>query len=212
MMGLAGKLVRGTHISYVSSASVASADTLTLPTYSAGDTLFMFAYTGSSTTSPTVPSGWTTIQPASNTPSNQAGVIAYRVATGTDPVGTWTGATNLVVMIYRGVKVVLSGTSYTIDYEVSQNFALWMRATSRNGSTSWYIGFVGTTGTTGLDLNQAPTGMVNRTTTVGAANSCAGNDTNYGASKYPGGNPSGYSITLNQIVNSLTYTLEVMSS
>lgn len=87
-------------ITYVGSASAASTS-VSLPTFQAGDVALVVATSASMATPVTVPAGWTTISAASN------GACGWRVLQPNDTsVGTWTNATAVGVIVYRGVSQV----------------------------------------------------------------------------------------------------------
>lgn len=209
MIGLAGKLMgKSSNISFVSAASAAGANTLTLPTYAVGDVFIFYAYNNSSNTIPTIPSGWTSVISDSKNPPNIAGVVARRVATGSDTVGTWTGATDVLVLVYRGARNSNPIGSVNFNTQsISLDDITFLSVSSRLGSTSWFIGLAGTSGTTGFDLATPPTGMTNRTTAVGAANSIVGHDTAKGQARFP---PA--IVFYNQTVFQQEFTIELVSS
>jgi len=209
MMGLAGKLMgKSSNISFVSAASAAGANTLTLPTYAVGDVFVFYAYNNAANTVPTLPTGWTNVISNGNSTSNIAGRVAIRVATGSDAVGNWTNATDVLVLVYRGVRTSDPIGGINFSTQGTSGIALsWISVNSKLGSTSWFIALAGTSGTTGINLATPPTGMVNRTTAIGASNSCVGHDTNSAKSRYPS---SG--VSLNQTVFRQTFTLELVSA
>ena len=111
-------------ITYIGEATgTASA---TLPTHQAGDLIIGFAFRDGSTTLPSVPAGWTSIDTAAaNTCSAR---ITYRVATapGTS-TGNWINATTVIFLVYRGVNITniinidteSTGSGTTVTYNAN---------------------------------------------------------------------------------------------
>lgn len=97
--------------------------TATLPAHQAGDLILVFAYRDGLATAPSLPTGYTNIQaPAGST---NAARIGFRRALGSsETVGTWTNATSVIAMVFRGVDPVTAigvsasttGSSTTISY------------------------------------------------------------------------------------------------
>jgi hypothetical protein len=154
-------ITSSTTISRIGVANSATT-TVTVPAHAVGDLILIFAYETGSATVPTVPAGYTSLGNFSNggSPSSRhAGVLGYKIATATnDTSGTWTGATNLVCMVYRGCAtptsgdvVLNSGSSASIDYPA---------LTVSDHTNSWVAAFVGTASSGGTT---APTGLTNRT-------------------------------------------------
>ena len=89
-------------IAYVGQAS--GVNSATLPAHQAGDLILAFAFNNASATAPTLPTGWTGI-------GVQFGIacygrLSYKVApTNSETTGTWTNATTVIFLIYRGVDV-----------------------------------------------------------------------------------------------------------
>jgi len=104
------KPVWGTCPSYVASGSITyigeanGITSATLPAHQAGDLILAFAFRDLVTTLPTQPPGWTSIDTAAA--NSCAGRLAYKVATSSsESTGTWTDATTVVFLIYRGVNI-----------------------------------------------------------------------------------------------------------
>lgn len=108
-------------ITYVGQASgVTSA---TLPAHQVGDLILAFAFNDASTTALTLPTGWTNI--GNTAGATCAARLAYKVAsTDSETTGTWTAATTVIFLIYRGVDVtnitgletVSSSTTTSVTY------------------------------------------------------------------------------------------------
>lgn len=84
-------------------ASVAEANSISIPTHQAGDVIVIFAFNDGSTTNPSIPSGasWTTITNTLDGSSCSAS-CAWKIATGSGTTsGTWTNATGIAVYVAR---------------------------------------------------------------------------------------------------------------
>jgi surface protein len=89
-------------ITYVGQAT--GVDSATLPAHQAGDLIFAFAFRDGSTVSPTVPTGWTNIGTISGTLCSAR--IGFKVAASSgETTGTWTNATTVIFLVYRGVNI-----------------------------------------------------------------------------------------------------------
>ena len=111
-------------ITYVGQAS--GVDSAALPAHQAGDLILAFAFNNASTTAPTLPSGWTDIGVQSGAACY--GRLSYKVASkNSETTGTWTAATTVIFLIYRGVDVknitglesALGGTATSVTYQAS---------------------------------------------------------------------------------------------
>ncbi len=167
-------------ITFVASSAVQGVNA-TIPAHNVGDLLITFAYRDGNATGPTTPSGWTVISSSGGGNANGS-TLAYRIATGADSSNGWTGASEIVTHVYRGqsaspigVNGVQSSSGTTVTYP-----ALTLGVT--NG-TSWVIGFAGHRNTN-TNLQNPPTGMIQRTTRVDATAEVAGHDTNGGVSSW----------------------------
>lgn len=154
----------------------------TPPAHQAGDVFLAFAYRDGSTTAPTLPSGWTSIQASgANTNSMRA---AFKVAAGaSETVTGFTSATSLVLGVYRGVdqadpiggSAITGGASTTITYP-----AVTM---DRSDGSSWVVGGGGHR-STNVAIQTAPSGMTNVTSVSDATDEAALHDTNAGVSSW----------------------------
>ena len=161
-------------ISFVG-AQGAAGTTVTIPAHQVGDMILIFAYRDGSNTAPTTPTAggtvptWTLISSAGA--STNSANFRYAVATATTTTsGTWTNATEIICLVYRGAKRVgangaTNGASTIISYP-----ALTLQ---RTDGTSWVVGCAGHRSATNVEL--APTGMTNR---VSSGTEAAGHDTN----------------------------------
>ena len=112
------KPVWGTCPSHVASGSITyigdatGTTSATLPAHQAGDLILAFAFRDGSTTLPTQPTGWESIDTAAaNTCSAR---FAYKIAASSgESTGTWTNASTTIFLVYRGVN-----TSGLGDFDV----------------------------------------------------------------------------------------------
>jgi len=91
-------------ITFISEAE-ANADTVSLPTFAAGDIGIVMACRTGSITAPALPAGWTTIRSGSagSGGSGTSGRMGYReLQSGDTAIGTWTNATQVMVIVLRG--------------------------------------------------------------------------------------------------------------
>lgn len=162
-------------VSYISSAT-AEATTLTMPSHQAGDMLIMFAFQDGSTTIPTLPAGWTSIQTRAGT--SCAARLGYKIAaSSSETSGTWTTATVLVCHTYRGTDTA-PGTS-TSFAGVSATLTYSQLIPGITDGTSWVAAFGAHRSTNG-NMGTAPAGMVNRSNMAGSSSDAAGHDTDGG--------------------------------
>lgn len=160
-------------ISYVGGAT--GVDTAVAPTTQNRDVVVAFAFRDGSTTPPTVPVGWTTIDAGGNANSCSS-VLVYRIISGLWFTGTFTNATSFCMQVYRGCAATpigvnnrnTAGSSSTVNYAA---------LTLNRPGNSWILGFAGIS-TTNTSLQTAPGGMINRTTVVDLIDEAAGHDTN----------------------------------
>ena len=170
----------------------------TLPAHQADDVIIAFAFRDGSTTRPTLPADWTPIRDDPGTTCSAR--LAYRIAVdGTTTSGTWTNATSVIFVVYRGAfstpignASFSSGSSTTVTYNALTT-----------GQNSWAIGFAGHRS---ANVNLiAPDGMTNRAYVADATDEAAAHDTNSNINAWTskdtsvGGTASGW----------ITYTLEV---
>lgn len=102
---------------FISSTS-ASATTFTMPTYAVGDMILVFAFNATTTPpsnpdgNPGTPNAWTTYYSATGT-NSQSVLVAGRIAHQTGLTSaTWTGATRILVSVWRNVVRPVPGTTF----------------------------------------------------------------------------------------------------
>ena len=134
-LSVGNKPVWGTCPLYVADGSITyigeatGTTSATLPPHQSGDLILAFAFRDGSTTLPTQPSGWSFLD---GTGANScAGRVSYKVATSdSETTGTWTNATTVIFLIYRGVNLGnplslsnrSTGSSTTVNYNTN---AFW---------------------------------------------------------------------------------------
>lgn len=181
-------------------AVTAAGTSLTPTTGLVGDIMIGWAFRSTAATIPTVPSGWETI--GSGSGNTCAGVLAYRYCTGTgDASGTWTGATQLIITKYRGVKGI--GGLGTPSNASSTSISYPGLTAIQTAGNSWIVGAAGHR--TASNVSTAPTGMTN-VTSVGSGAQSAFHDTNAGVSSW-----SVQSVTVNANSGHESVTCELLA-
>lgn len=170
-------------ISYVGGA--AGTTSATLPSFNSGDVAIVFAFRDGSVTNPTVPAGWTTITNTADGTTCSASIGWRRLVNGDTTTGTWTNATRVVVVVYRGCEPFITpvgggangaGTTNTVTYS-----AVTM---TRGDGTSWVVGLVGHRSVDTTIDSAAISGMTARTSGVDANAEAAAWDTNGGVASW----------------------------
>jgi hypothetical protein len=115
MFGLSPAMMGGKSIppfEYISGAQV-NATSATLGAHDTGDLLIAVAFRNGSSSPPTAPAGWTTIQTAGS--SDGSIRVAYKFAASSSEVsGVWTNASRISILAFRGVSAIGSSNSYTL--------------------------------------------------------------------------------------------------
>lgn len=152
-------------ISYVGS-SIASADSVAIPSHQAGDLILLAPYRHNSATTPTTIAGWS-IRFGSGSNSNWLGVAYKIAASSSETSGTWTGATQIAASVYRstsgkllsvGSAGTFTGTSTAMTYSTIANMV------ANAILDSWVVGVCGSRVDGAAET--PPTGMTNRQSTV----------------------------------------------
>ena len=114
-------------------ASVITAPSGTTPTHAVGDLLVVVAHSYYGST-PSLPAGWTSAH------TNAGGLrVGYKVATSTaDSTGTWTGADELGVGVWRDA-LSLGNVASAVD--VDYPFAAGYPALTTGDASSWVATF-----------------------------------------------------------------------
>lgn len=158
-------------ITYIGAAS--GTTSATLPAHQSGDLILGFSFRDGSTVAPTLPGDWTSI--ASVGANSCHGRLAYKVATSSsETTGTWTSATTVVFLVYRG------------DYDLTNIVSLDTTSTS-SGTTvtypaanfwdnlAWTVAFAGHR-STDTSLETPPGTLTLRNSTVDATDETAAFD------------------------------------
>jgi surface protein len=180
-------------ITYVGAAS--GVDSATLPAHQADDLIIAFAFRDGATTATTLPSGWISL--ASVGANVTHGRLAYKVATtSSETTGTWTGATTVVFLVYRGdydltniqgMDVTNTGASTIVNYPAA---GFW-------NNLAWTVAFAGHR-STDTSLETPPGTLTLRNNTVDATDETAAFDSNgvssswSSTSVFVGGTSSGW--------------------
>lgn len=168
-------------ISRIGSAS-AAATTITIPAgHLNGDIIIMLAFNNASGIAPTLPAGWTSI---GNSTLNVIGTqLAYKIAgSSSETSGTWTSATSLMCIVYRGVstnKLPIATQSTNGKNNANNNTSVLWQALQpmQCGGTSWVIAFAAIKSiNTGIE--SCPSPLTNFINVVSATDEIAAADSN----------------------------------
>jgi hypothetical protein len=164
-------------ISYIGSAS-AQSTSCTPPTHTTGDLFICAAYRDGSTTSPSLPSGWTNI--TNNGANTNSMRVGYKFATSASDTCTgWSNAGAVMLHVYRGVNTSTPIGVFSYDGASSSTVRyLTLGTLADTGGTSWVAGFAAHRSVDTTAMGTAPTGMTNRTNTAGTSSDFASHDTN----------------------------------
>lgn len=178
-----------------------------LPAHQVGDLILIFAYRDGNNTAPSLPSGYKNI--VSNGANTNSLRVGYKFATSTSETsGTWTSATSVVAIVYRGASIGASAvggtTSTTVTYP-----ALTLR---RTNNTSWVVGGAGHR-SVDTNVQNAPSGMTNVNSVLDATDELAVHDTNTTVSSWSstnvsvGGTSSGWRSAVIELVDITNFSL-----
>jgi hypothetical protein len=147
----------------------ATANNVAIASCAAGDIIVVWSYFAGTATIPTLAAGFTNIVATAGT--QQAARLAYKVAVGGETSsGTWTNATQVVCMVYRGA----SGFGATPTIAAANSTSISMPAVTLQDTSggSVILGFAGAASAT-AGMNSNPTGgtvaLTNRANQVKAA-------------------------------------------
>lgn len=170
-------------ISYVSGAA-AKANTVSAPSHQTGDIFLAFAFYNLVGTAASPPAGWTQSSSANNTGNGgRSAQLVWKIAaSNSDTIPTFTGATHVVVQVYRlsAGQIWLPPLSRTADGGNSNSISWSYGSTSNNYNKpgyvddSWYVRFAAHA--TATNLVSAVTGWTSRAGTN--ANQIRGIDSN----------------------------------
>lgn len=170
-------------------------NTCTIPAHSIGDLILIYSFRDGSNSTPTLPSGYTSLDTIT---SNSAGsIVGYKIATATnDTSGTWTNATQTNGVVYTGNDTTTPIGGHAITTNIG-TVVSYPALTMTNGTgTSWVAGLAAHR-STNTTLETPPTGMTNRIDDV-TTGEVVINDTNGGVTSWSlqtvsvGGTSSGW--------------------
>lgn len=167
-------------ITRVGSGSV-EANTVTIPAgHAQHDIILMFAFRDGSTTNPSLPAGWTSITTTLDGTSCSA-TLGWKIAvSAADTSGTWTNATHLQVIVYRGVDPIVPFGAITSNTGTTtpSTYGATTGITKGRMSNMWFAAFQGHVSINTTTLNTAPTGYTNLQYLTGATCDSVSFDTN----------------------------------
>lgn len=169
-------------ISFVGQAQ-AAATTVTTPTHAVGDLIIIFAYRNT-TTAPSLPAGYTTINTASGNSNSYR--VGYKIATATnDSSGTWTNAKVLQCVVYRGVGGISGiGNNSGATKAASTTANIPARTMQDASGGSWVVAFAGSRQTTSQGAPLAGATTQRGTSQAGTTSMAMVADTNGGVSSF----------------------------
>lgn len=204
-------------MSFVGSGS-SDGTTVTIPVgHQNGDLLVIFGALMTANSGVSLPAGWSSLVNTNNSGPNISARLGFKIAgSSAETSGTWTGATGLVVAVYRGVSTSRAAANST-------NTSQWIITSSNlrfvNGITplsfaepgaSWLLSFaIGTTTT--VDMTGQFAGMTNRTNGIGASTTYIADDSN---GTYPSTGSlaaAATNVTLSGSINQATASCEVFT-
>ena len=168
------------NIIFVAQAT-ANGTTASIPAHNVGDLLLVFAYKSGNNTPPTVPSGWITINASGA--ANNSSSLAYRIATGSDSGSGFTGANEIVTLVYRGVSAVSPIGANGFQHANGTTVTYPALSLSVTDGSSWVVGSAGVADKN-TTIEVAPAGMTARANIVGGSAEASGFDTNGGVSSW----------------------------
>lgn len=170
-------------ISFVGVA--AGTNTATLPAFQSGDIAICFAFRDGSVTNPTIPATFTSITNTDDGTLCSASVGWRRLVVGDTSVGTWTNASRVVVVVYRGCEPFITPVGGGADGNNTTNTVAYTTfSMTRGDGTSWVVGLVGHRNVDTTIDTAAITGMTARTGGVDATAEAAAWDTNGGVASW----------------------------
>jgi hypothetical protein len=158
----------------------------TLPAFQSGDIALAFAFRDGSTTNPSVPGGWNSLTNTADGTTCSIAVGWRRLVEGDTSTGTWTNATRVQTVVYRGCEPFITPIGGTLlTGNGATNTVTYGTVTmSRGDGTSWVVGLVGHRSVdTNIDAATL-TGMTPRNSGVDANAETAAWDTNGGVSSW----------------------------
>jgi hypothetical protein len=168
-----------------------------------GDAIIVFAHKDGATSAPTIPtSGSVAVYHglAFAGANTNSAIIGVKISDGTETTtGTWTGATSIAAVIYRGANVAPFG-AFAAGGASSATLAYNTFTLDVTTGTSWVVGFAAHR--TATNVTSAPTNM----TLVTSATDIAVSDTNAGVSSW-----STQTTGVNATSGWRSYTIELLA-
>lgn len=170
-------------ISYVGGA--AGTNSATLPSFAGGDIALVFAFRDGSVTNPSVPAGWTSITTTLDGTTCSATIGWRRLIASDTTTGTWTNASRVVVVVYRGCEPFVTPVGSGANGSGATNTVAYTTFTlARTNGTSWVVGLVGHRSVDTTIDSAAISGMTARVSGVNATAEAAAWDTNGAVSSW----------------------------
>jgi len=187
----------------------ATANTATITAPTSGDLIVVAAFNASAATAPTLPAGYTQI--TTNSANVCAMITGYKISNGTETnVGTWTNATAVACIVFRGAGSVGSAAVGASSTSTGATATLTYAALTLKdlGSRSWLVGFGGNKTSAAAT---APTGMTLETSvaTLVASDTEAVRTTNWTATNVTGNTAIGWQSAVIEIRSPVAFTASV---
>lgn len=195
----------GSGLSFIGSAQ--GNDSASLPAgWAAGDIAIVYSFRNGSSSPPDLGTGYTNIDTGSD--SVCAGRIAYRVLqSGDASVPTFASSTILLVSVFRGQAASPIGGFAPATSDNAGPVLTYPAITmSSGGGSSWVIGCAGIRDSS-TNIEDPPTGMINRQSRINGANEAAIHDTNGGVSSW-----TAQTVTLSAGQRIVAFSLELKAA
>lgn len=156
-----------------------------IPTHQAGDLILVFAFQDGINVAPSIPAGWINII---NGASNSCGArVAYRIATSPGTTSSvWSSATSTIAVVYRGVNQTTPIGSSSQGGTATSTIVYPALTLQQTNGTSWVTSSAGHRATN-VDIQNPPSGAVNRITASDTIDEAAWHDSNGGVTSWAGG-------------------------
>lgn len=170
-------------LSFVCSSSAASTSTAACSGEQSGDLLLVMAGESSGGAAPSLATGFNNITTLTNSAGSSSTQTGMRVgwstaASSSTGSGTWTSATDVVMLVYRGQGFSPIGANFGTESGSNSGTSVSFNSDtlSVTDGSSWFAAFA-LRNTADTKLNTAPTGMTKRTS-IPATPAAAGYDLN----------------------------------
>lgn len=176
-------------ISFVGVA--AGTNSATLPAFKSGDVAICFAFRDGSTTNPSIPATFSNITNTADGTSCSASIGWRRLVYTDTTTGTWTNASRVVVVVYRGCEPFITPVGGGANSAGTTNTVTYNTVTmTRADGTSWVVGLVGHRSTDTTIDSASISGMTQRGGGANATAEAHAWDTNGGVSSWSSTNQS----------------------